>query len=92
MTKDKKTGDSNDLWWRPALILFFQLSGWIAFPVIGAIFIGQWLDKKYGTDPWLYLAAVGVAFVISTFGIVREAGAAIKQMEEFNKKEKKDDK
>jgi len=82
--KDKK----NDLWWRPALMLFFQLSGWIAFPIIIAIFLGTWLDEKYGTGPWLFLTTVGMSFVISIIGIVRESTKAIKTMESFGNKNK----
>ena len=89
--KNTPPSKNNDLWWRPALILFFQLSGWIAGPVIVGIFLGSWLDRRYGTEPWLYLATVGVAFVISVIGIVREAGRAIKQMEQFGSNKIKKD-
>jgi F0F1-type ATP synthase assembly protein I len=60
-------------WWQPALIMSAKLSGWIALPVLLGVFIGNWLDKKYGTEPWLFLATVGVAFLISMAGLVIEA-------------------
>jgi len=59
-------------WWQPGLVLFFRLSGWIAGPVIVAVFVGKWLDKKYNTGPWLFLLIVGVAFFLSMFGIVHD--------------------
>ena len=51
--------------WALALKIMAKLSGWFAFPVIIAIFLGKWLDKKFGTEPWLFLTTVGVAFLIS---------------------------
>lgn len=72
------------LWWQPSLVLFSKLSGWIAGPVIIAVFLGKWLDKKYGTDPWLFLLTVGVAFFFSTLGIVRDS---LKEMARIEKEE-----
>jgi len=84
----EKKGANNEVWWRPAVMMFFELSGWIAGPVIIAIFLGNWLDEKYGTEPWLFLSSVGLAMVISIVGIVRGAGKAIKEMEKFDTKKK----
>lgn len=74
----------NAAWWQPSLILFAKFSGWIAAPVIIAAFLGRWLDKKYGTEPLLFLATVGFAFLISMFGLVKTV------KEEYNKIEKDD--
>ena len=60
-------------WWQPSLVLFARLSGWIAVPVIAAVYIGKALDKKYNTEPWLFLITVGVAFFLSSFGIIRDS-------------------
>ena len=75
-------------WWQPSLLFFSKLSGWIAGPIIIAMFLGQWLDEKYGTDPWLFLLTVGVAFFISSFGIVKDSIKEIKRLEKNGKKEK----
>ena len=77
-------------WWRDSVILFVQLSSWIAVPVILALFIGKWLDKKYNTDPWLFLATVIAAFIISTFGIVKEAISAMKKIDNLGKSQNDD--
>ncbi len=45
------------------------------------VFVGKWLDRKYGTEPWLFLLSVGVAFILSMFGIVRDALKAMKDIE-----------
>ena len=65
--------DSDKSWWQPAFILFARLSVWIVEPVIVAVFVGKWLDKKYDSAPWLLLATVGMAFIVSMFGIVKSA-------------------
>ncbi len=82
--------NKNVPWWQPGMMLFVQLSGWIAVPIIAAVFLGNWLDQKYNTRPWLFLLTVLLAFVISMAGIVKEASKSIKQMEKFNK-DKKDE-
>jgi F0F1-type ATP synthase assembly protein I len=63
--------DSEKSWWRPAFILFARLSVWIVVPVLIAVFIGKWLDQKYESEPWMLLITVGLAFVISMIGIVK---------------------
>jgi F0F1-type ATP synthase assembly protein I len=75
-------------WWEPGMVMFARLSGWIAGPVIVAVFVGRWLDKKYDTAPWIFLASVGVAFVISSMGIVKEAKAMMNKIIEDEKKKK----
>lgn len=68
--------------WSLALRVMAQLSGWIAFPVIIALFLGKWLDKKFNTEPWLFLGTIGLAFLISMYGLI------IKALKEFKKIEK----
>lgn len=89
---DKKNSsflkENSRSWWQPALIMSAKLSGWIAAPVIIAVFLGEWLDKKYGTEPWLFLASVGGAFVISMFGLVIEAGKEFRKIEGQSRKPK----
>ena len=79
-------------WWQPSVILFARMSGWIAGPIIIAIFIGKYLDKKYNTDPWLFLLSVGLAFVLSMTGIVRDAMQAMKDIEKQESRDKRQEK
>ena len=80
-------------WWQPGIILFARLSGWIGGPVLVAIFLGKWLDQKYGTEPWLFLLSVGIAFGVSTFGIIKDSLAELKRIEkEENDKKQLGDK
>ncbi len=78
-------------WWQPGLVLFGRLSGWIAVPVIIGVFVGKYLDRKYNTEPWLFLLSVGVAFVFSMFGIIRDSVKAMKEIEREAKKSKDKD-
>jgi F0F1-type ATP synthase assembly protein I len=77
-------------WWQPGMLLFGRLSGWIAGPIIVALFIGKWLDKKYNSEPWLFLASVAVAFVVSSVGIVRESKVVMDKIIEDEKKKNLD--
>ena len=81
-------------WWQPGMILFARLSGWIGVPVIIGVFVGKWLDKKYHSEPWLFLLSVGVAFIFSTYGIVRDSLREMRRIEreESQKSKKLEDK
>lgn len=83
---DNKEEKKEAPWWQPGLVLFMKLSGWIAGPIIIAIFVGKWLDRKYNSEPWLFLVSVGVAFFLSMFGIIRDSMREIKKIEKEEKK------
>ena len=71
------------------MVLFARLSGWIGVPVILAVFVGKWLDKKYDTEPWLFLLSVGIAFIFSTYGIVHDSLREMKRIEKEEQDKKK---
>lgn len=75
-------------WWQSGIILFSKLSSWIVAPVLIALFVGKWLDRKFSTEPWLFLACVGIAFFISMFGIIRDTLEALKKMDKETQKKK----
>lgn len=68
--------------WSLALKVMANISGWIAFPIIIGLFLGKWLDQRFGTEPWLFLTTIGVCFIISIYGLV------INALKEFKKIEK----
>ncbi len=76
--------------WSLALKVMAKLSGWIAFPIIIATFLGQWLDKKFGTEPWLFLGTVGLAFLISMYGLITNALSEFKKIDKEYEENKKD--
>lgn len=67
--------------WSLALKVMANISGWIAFPVIIGLFLGKWLDDRYGTAPWLFLITIGGCFVVSLAGLVRYALREFKEAE-----------
>ena len=71
--------NTNDLY-REALLVFARVSGWIGVPVVLALFVGKYLDAKYSIAPWGTLSAVGISFMFSLFGIIRETTAYMKRM------------
>ena len=85
----QKSGQVGQAWWQPALLMFARLSGWIIAPVLIATLLGRWLDRMYGTEPWMFIGVVGVAFVISIVGLVLEATKEYKKIENHKNNDKK---
>jgi len=75
-------------WWRDSIIIFMRASSWVFIPVLIALFLGKYLDKRYGTKPWVFLSFTAVAFAISLFGIVRTTLRGVKKIEDEQKKKK----
>jgi len=75
--------------WQPSLLMFSRMSSWIIGPVVLGIFLGKWLDRRYDTEPWLFLGTVGLAFIISMIGLVKDAFKEMDRLskEDNNKKE-----
>lgn len=86
MNKEKQSGKTP--WWQPGLMLFYRLSGWIIGPIIVAMIVGKWLDRKYNSEPWLFLLCIGVSFFISMFGIVHDAITEMKKIDKLSKDNK----
>jgi F0F1-type ATP synthase assembly protein I len=68
-------------WWEPAVEIFSQVSGWIAGPIILALVLGKYLDGRFGTKPWIFLGLTAVAFLISSFGIVKVVSKYMSRLE-----------
>ena len=59
------------------LALGLRLGAWIGGPVILAVLIGQWLDRRLSIEPWGFLLCIGLAFPLTMFALVKEAVRAI---------------
>lgn len=78
----KSSGEAKqDNAWQTALVIFTRLSVWIGVPIVLAVFLGKWLDNKYHTEPWLFLTTVGVAFILSMFGLIKETLKEFKKID-----------
>lgn len=88
MGKDPKK--TEPAWWQPAVSVFAEVTGWIVVPIVGALFLGRYLDERNDSGSWYYFSLTGVAFIISCIGIVIVAGKYIRQIDRENqaKKEK----
>jgi len=53
--------------------IFARVSVWIITPVIFSLIIGNFLDNKYNTAPWILCVALGLSFTISMVAIVKIA-------------------
>lgn len=84
--------DGKNYWWQMGLKMFAESSGWIAFPVVGALFLGRWLDNRCDSQPIFFLSLTGLAFVISTVGIIMVGLKYIKLMEKDKTNYKQDNK
>jgi len=79
------------VWWENAVRFFIKASAWIAFPVIGALFLGRYLDARYNTKPFIFLGLTLLAFLISMVAIIRESTQYLKDVEKENKENKQND-
>lgn len=75
-------------WWKPGVIMFSKVSASIAIPIVIALFLGKYLDKRYGTDPWIFLLLTGIAFIVSLASIWVNLSAYMKKLEKEEHKVK----
>ncbi|MFA6306743.1 MAG: AtpZ/AtpI family protein [Patescibacteria group bacterium] len=76
---------SQAAWWQPAVMIVSRLSVWIAAPIIIALYLGKWLDKKYDSAPKLLLLCIGIAFIASMAGLIKNTIAEYKKISELGK-------
>lgn len=76
--------------WKPALEIFGRVSTWVIVPIVLALIIGKALDKNYGTEPWVFLSFTGIAFLFSSYGIVRVIRKYIRDIDLSSRKAKED--
>jgi len=85
---DKQKEEKKEEILGPALRIFGNFSAWVAGPALLGSMLGLWLDKIFGTEPWILVITVMLAFIVSMIGITKSAVAEHKKMLEAVKKEK----
>lgn len=60
-------------WWQQSLSVFTKLSGWVILPLIAGTTLGRWLDGRYQSGSKWFFICIAVAFIISTYGMIRQA-------------------
>ena len=86
----EKIGSDGGPWWKPAVAVFGEVTGWIVVPIIGALYLGRYLDEQQGTGNLYFLALTALAFIVSCVGIGIVGVKYIRQMEEDSKEKMKD--
>ncbi len=81
--------DAEQAWWKPALVLFSEVTGWIVIPLIAALYGGQYLDERQGTTNVYFLSLTAAAFIISCVGIGILGAKYIRQMERDSRDKRK---
>ena len=71
--------------WGTALRVMANISAWIAFPIIISLYLGRWLDNRFGTTPWLFLTTTALSFFISIYGL---SFHALKEFKRIDQEEK----
>ncbi len=75
-------------WWQPAIMMSAKLSAWVAGPIIIALYLGKWLDKKYDSAPKLLLLCVGLAFITSMVGLIKNTITEAKKISQLSRSNK----
>ena len=80
--------ENNNAWWKPGIVIFTKVSASVAIPIVLALFIGKYLDKKFNSEPWIFLGLTAIAFLISIFSIWKNVRDYINDLEK-NEKDKR---
>lgn len=65
-----------------------SMAGMIVAPLVIAALLGRWLDARYGSEPWGFLALTLFSFVISITFVIIKSLKAMQEIEQEGKKEK----
>ena len=80
--------NNNKPWWRDGIIVFVKVSGYIAFPIILASFIGKYFDEKYNSSNKFFFIAITIAFISTIYLIAKEMKVYKKKLEKEEKENK----
>ena len=64
--------------------IFIQISSWIVGPLIFALYLGQYFDSKYNTEPKILIIACIIAFILTIVAITKISKNYIKSLKESN--------
>lgn len=67
-------------WWKAGVRMFSDISTWIIVPIIGALTLGKYLDRRFDTEPTLLLILSGLSFLITAYGILKTVRAYTKNL------------
>lgn len=82
-----KIKEKNNVW--SALSLAWQLGYTIAIPLVVLALVGRFLDKRFGTSPWLLLVGVLSSLIVSTIAIYYKTVKILEETERESEKTQK---
>ena len=56
-----------------------SLGSELVVSVLGGFFVGQWLDKKLGTSPWLMLVGSLFGITVALYRLIKIANERVKR-------------
>ena len=59
-----------EIWWKPAITVFANISVWIIVPILIALFLGKYLDNKYDSGHRFFFILIAGAFLVTIFGLI----------------------
>lgn len=80
MENDKKLKENSDVTKKWQLVSIASELGFIiALPLVALGFAGKWLDNKFGTEPWITLAGILLAIVLTTTWLTKRIKSILKK-------------
>ncbi len=67
-------------WWKPGIDLFLKSTVWIVGPLFTALFVGKWLDGRFGTHPWVLIGSLSASFIFSNILLIKESKRALREI------------
>lgn len=84
-----KPPKNKNYWLSVGLKIFAESTGWIAFPVIGALYLGKYLDNQQHTGHLYFFGLTGLAFIVSCVGLGMTGVKYMKMIDRQEKEQKK---
>jgi hypothetical protein len=67
--KQPQADKDKNFWLNVGLRMFAESTGWIAIPVVGALYLGRYLDERQNTGSLYFFSLTALAFIISCIGL-----------------------
>lgn len=80
--------DTHKPWWHDSLMSFFRISAWIIGPILIGVILGDWLDTKLGTTPFIEIVLTGLLFAFSIFRMIRSGKLYEEELDHHDHPEK----
>jgi F0F1-type ATP synthase assembly protein I len=61
------------MWNSEYIKVFSKISAWIIGPVLVSALVGNYLDKKFNSSPWILGVGLAISFTVSMVAIVKIA-------------------